>query len=405
MARSMDLSANFCGFLAADHGRRAEPLSLWALSQQWDQCYLGERKSFRFAAWQWSVKIVKWNSRELPWNSKKRWRSRWHTIAASQVSCCLEVFNRLWKWGVSLSQVQNGTCAWLCCDCSIQRVSYQIYRPVWNTNQSFCCTCSPTEELHVIWTEHISSTSFGTATYPRIHANLCGTVHSSVPPWVAAAAWGKLWALTAWRLGSERSGKAHGLWHPQTLRLILTNSVGCLTRHFENVKETSSASLSFFHTKLIMLFSLCPSLQLILYIERFCFDLWPALIHWVHAQTVDDPKLSILQTISLFLSDCLFWEQEHPKLRGEQVVSELQNWNSKGNPGNRCRNFLFPSVSESATGASLQAAKWELGTTQESLQRNQASVASEVMQKQWPRRERNIRYCNCLLSWGFIADL
>ena len=102
----------------------------------------------------WFIWWFIWNSRELPWNWKKRW-SRGHTIAASQVSCCLEVFNRLWKWGVSLSQVQDGTCAWLCCDCSIQRVSYQIYRPVWHTNQSFCCTCSPTEELHVIWTMHI----------------------------------------------------------------------------------------------------------------------------------------------------------------------------------------------------------------------------------------------------------
>ena len=45
------------------------------------------------------------------------------------------------------------------------------------------------------------------------------------------------------------------------------------------------------------------------------------------------------------------------------------------------RNFLFPSFSESATGASLQIAKRGLGTTQESLRRNQASAASEVMQK------------------------
>lgn len=75
-----------------------------------------------------------------------------------------------------------------------------------------------------------------------------------------------------------------------------------------------TASLSFFHTKLIMLFSLCPSLQLILYIERFCFDLWPALSIGCMHKKLMSLSCQFCRPSLCFFRIVYMWEQEHPKL-------------------------------------------------------------------------------------------
>ena len=176
--------------LNADPGRRA--------STQVGPVLPGGKEVLPVWGLAWSVK---WNSRELPWNRRKRtkkqtmYHSRFSSILlfeglqqtldrGSKYCCRFRTVRVLDSAAIARFKESHTRYSGLC---ETQPVILQQLFSNWRAP----CDMNWASLKHSLWYCRL-----------QIHAQLCGTVHSSVPPWVAAAAWAKLWALTAWRLGS-----------------------------------------------------------------------------------------------------------------------------------------------------------------------------------------------------------